>query len=72
MKIITWDECDTPGPMAEALAEQNVPHRLDQGHEGWVFSVLPRDWIFVKAIAAEADFRIEGVECEVEPEHFGS
>lgn len=71
MKIITWNERDTPGPMAEALAEHNVPHRLDQGHDGWMFSVLPRDWIFVKSIAAEADFHIEGVECEAESDHFG-
>ncbi len=57
MKIIAWPEHDSPGPMASALDAQNVPYRLDQGHEGWVFSVRLRDWIFAKSIAAEIDSR---------------
>lgn len=71
MKIITWVEHDTPSPMAEALAAHNVPYRLDQGHEGWMFSVRLQDWIFVKSIAADADFEIYGFECEADANHFG-
>ena len=71
MRIIAWAEYDTPGPMAEALTAHNVPYRLDQGHDGWMFSVLPRDWILVWSIAADAGFEIEGFECEVDNGHFG-
>lgn len=71
MKIIAWAERDTPGPMAEALAAHHVPHRLDQGHDGWIFSVQPRDWIFVRSIAADAGFEIDACECEVDADHFG-
>lgn len=70
MKIIAWAEYDAPGPMAEALTVQNVPYRIDQGLEGWMFSVLPRDWDFVKSIADDADFQIDGFECETEADHF--
>lgn len=70
MKIIAWAEHDTPGPMAEALAAHNVPYRLDQGHEGWMFSVRLRDLIFVRTMAADAGFAIEASECEVDVDHF--
>ena len=70
MRIIAWAERQTPGRMAEALDAHSVPYRLDQGHDGWMFSVLPRDWIFVRTIAAEAGFGIEPFECEAEADHF--
>jgi hypothetical protein len=57
--------------MAEALAAHDVPYRLDQGHEGWMFSVRLPDWIFVKSIASDRDFEIDPIECEAEADHFG-
>lgn len=72
MKIISWLEDDTPGPMAKALDVHHVPYRLDQGHDGWMFSVLPRDWIFVKSLAAEAGFSVSGIESDAESGHFAS
>ena len=71
MKIIAWAEHDTPGPMAEALAAHHVPYRLDQGHDGWMFSVLPRDWIFVRSIAADAGFEIDASQFEADADYFG-
>lgn len=71
MKIVAWAEHDTPGPMAEALTAHNVPYRLDQGHEGWMFSVRLQDWIFVKSIATDANFDVDGFECEADANHFG-
>ncbi len=70
MKIIAWAEHDTPGPMADALDAHSVPYRLDQGQDGWKFSVLPRDWIFVRSIAADAGFEIDAFECEADADHF--
>jgi len=70
MKIVAWTEHETPGPMAEALGAQNVPYRLDQGHDGWMFSVRLRDWIFAKSIASEIGALIEGRECDADPHHF--
>jgi hypothetical protein len=70
MKIVAWAEQGTPGPMAEALAAHNVPYRLDQGHDGWMFSVRLRDWIFVRSIAADAGFEIDASECEADADHF--
>lgn len=70
IKIVAWAEHATPGPMAEALGAQNVPYRLDQGHDGWMFSVRLRDWIFAKSIASEIGSDINGWECEAEADHF--
>lgn len=71
IKIVAWAEHETPGPMAEALGAQNVPYRLDQGHDGWMFSVRLRDWIFVKSIASDIDCQIDGFECDADIDHFG-
>lgn len=70
MKIVVWDEHETPGPMAEALGARNITYRLDQGHNGWMFGVRLRDWIFAKSVACEIGISIEGREDDADPHHF--